>query len=750
MGDSRRTGTFRPEGTSGRTPPRPPLSAASGRRTATPARRRHRGPPLPPDPQTRRRPDPGTAWLASAFVVSFALRLWLSRNRVAPVWHEDGLGYLAAAKLLSGSSYTLTVGPMGFYNAGYGLLLAPAFWFADTAAQVFDRVLVINALTTAGVVWPLTRLVEHLRPTIGPRDAVLAAFAATNYTAYLLRSNYTFADNLWHVLFVVLLLTTVRYLRTLDLRLGAAAAVLLAGTYSVHPRGVATVAVGLVLLGVAVWRRIVPRVHGLVLGPLIALASGAAWALNYYVRTRAYLGVDSRMTGQSGQGALDPTTWPTLVLRGSGQLWYLLLTTAALLVLGVWTVFRLRGERDDLRWAAVVTAALTVAVGGVSMLVMGGATRYDHLWYGRYNEGALAPLLALGVAAAIQHPRRSSRLLLTGVAASFVLAAVNGLLYRGAFQMENLSAPINVLGLLPFEIITGGRNLLAQTALAALVSVVLTLTVRLGWTRTGVLALVVWWVASAGMVESVRLRHFDRPFEQKFSLALEVAEQVDDLGALAIDRSVVRPDAANFYGWSLPRVHVLHYTEGPPPAPYVISHREPPVPGARAFALEPGTDRAAWVVPGPELDELASRGALFPTDFLALPPEARAFAVGEVDLPEQAEPGELVELTLTLTHTGTGSPWAPFWALPDGQGSVRPFLAWRPCGALTTRTLRAVDLGSVTYPGETAVLPTAIETPTVEGCHDLWVLVQLRGVDWFPADTGRILDTVIIDDEDTP
>ncbi|MDA0637760.1 hypothetical protein OUY22_30495, partial [Nonomuraea sp. MCN248] len=180
--------------------------------------------------------------LAAGFAIQVALRLWLFRYHTRPVANPDEVGYLIAARWLTGGPGIDLSGPgTTFYQGGYALLLTPLYGLTDDPVIVYRLVVVVGSLAAAGV-FPLAYLLLR-RLAVGGRAALPLAFAAGAAPSLLLFSGLALADAVLPTLLLGWLLAVHELARLGSVRAGLAAGALGAYAVAVHLRGTVVLAV---------------------------------------------------------------------------------------------------------------------------------------------------------------------------------------------------------------------------------------------------------------------------------------------------------------------------------------------------------------------------------------------------------------------------------------------------------------------------------------------------------------------------
>lgn len=346
--------------------------------------------------------------ISIAIVVVCLWRIWLAIPIASAVVLRDEAGYLANAAALAGYSFD----GASSYHPGYSLFILPAFLLSSDPWVIYRIIQGINlVLALAGAVL-LFRLLREVSPERSAREAFLATFVGVSYPAFAVLSSVGMSENATVPLFIFVCYCcarTARYGGRYWLFWGVGAALM----FLVHPVAAATVVAGAVAgLWIAIRRReysgfaafLLLSLSGMVFYEcflrqwlLHRLTPGEFPALLHYPSLR-----------ETVLSIFRPGGLADLAARLTGHVFYLLVGTLGL----VWLAFidaasraRLLVRQRELLPEASVMVLLVLSLSGTVLIssLLFSATRsmqLDHLMYGRYAEGVLAPVLALGFLAA--------------------------------------------------------------------------------------------------------------------------------------------------------------------------------------------------------------------------------------------------------------------------------------------------------------------------------------------------------------
>ncbi len=369
-------------------------------------------------------------------VVVFCVFWLVSRRYAGPAYLSDEIGYLGHAALLAGYS----IDGASSWHAGYSLLLAPLFRIFSDTAQIWQGVMVLNALMWGGTTILLLRVVASLCPNRTASERLVAVAVAALYPTWLTMSGYAYSTTA--IVFVFML--SVTFALHVDLRQPWTIIPHSLATgflYWVHPTGLAVAIASMLALGIVSFPRrqfAALAIHLVLVAVLIAAYTEllhpwlrvTATPLGFAVQEH-YLSYADALSGLG-----EPKLWADTAVGALGQAACLTVSSLGLAVLGVSAFIRL--VREDRRLTtpdgvsrtavpAYVYHLLLLCLVGVILMgsasfSAGGRFRVDHWIYGRYAEGVLLPFLAFGLLARVE--RKWLQMLAAGTVAVGVLLTV--------------------------------------------------------------------------------------------------------------------------------------------------------------------------------------------------------------------------------------------------------------------------------------------------------------------------------------
>lgn len=570
-----------------------------------------------------------------------ALHLWVGRNVVVPSVRGPGdqWGYLGNARYLAAAGPTWVLPHSPYFTFGYSLALVPAFRLFDDPEQLFLAVRVSNALLVASTL-PLLYLFCRGVLHEGRRAALAGSFAGSLVPALLAHSSSALAENLVLPLVIATALCCLAFLSDgptwRRLWFGPSIVLLIA----THNRFVLCLAAFVAVLVVGVAAGCVPR---RVAGANAALAgillAGAIAVRQRLVDARWVEGVDTPQ-GPASEALEILTSWnlfASFVLEAIGQLWYIAVGTLGIGLIGVGAISmrcvegaRLRrggrirlGER--LREASAVPRRLTLAfvlVGAVGVLAVSSyffmrvPNGAEGFVAGRHNDSFSPVWMAAGTTWLLGErcAHRLTRVLIAALAIVVTLTSLL-LLVRDSTDWTGLFSRLNVPAI-SFYGTTGARVIAIPAAVAAGTLITALAVEAARRTPAALVPAVCAWMAFTVSMDVGRNR------------SARVDEDLAAAQQLAIGRAAVvleRDDGVPpWYQYFLPDLVAIPWNaRGTPPETFVfaeVGSVDLERFGARLVLVDTGIVRAfgagydvgLWVMPGPELDELAATGRLLP------------------------------------------------------------------------------------------------------------------------------------------
>ncbi|MEV5827135.1 hypothetical protein AB0L25_16300 [Spirillospora sp. NPDC052242] len=388
-------------------------------------------PSAAPPRERRRRVLPRL--LVLGFLAQASVRLWFARGRTGPAANPDETGYLVAARWLAG-------GPGGdlsgftFYQGGYPLLLAPAYWFSRDPATVYTIVMAINAVAGAAL-FPLGYAAAR-RLGLGPRAALPVSFGAALLPASAFFGAFALTDALLPALVLGWLLALDRFALRGRLPDAVLASLVVAYASAVHTRGTVLLAVHLAALAaLLVLRR---GARGAAAGLAVAAAGYALGAAgNALLRDALYPGGARDLGGVLTARLTTPDGQAWALSGAAGQVWYLIVSTWGLAGVGLVALAAVVVRRRTAAPDRITAAAALAAVCGVAYAASAALPdehRVGNFAYGRYLACTATVFALVGAATLLRARPRAA----AGAGAGALVLLAGTALWVGGYAGERL------------------------------------------------------------------------------------------------------------------------------------------------------------------------------------------------------------------------------------------------------------------------------------------------------------------------
>ena len=634
-----------------------------------------------------------------------AVHLVLSGPMRVPIIQPDELGYLQNARYLARGGLRSQVE----YYPGFSVLLIPAWLLSAAPLTVFRSALWIEAGLSGLSAWLVWQLVPRLVGPVQPGYRALIAGLVCAYPAALLYGDFALSEMAFGAMFVLVVLVAAWALPDHRIRAWATFGLTSGLLVLVHPRGlavvVAAVVIGLAILG---WRR-----AGV--GPLLALTAGFVTSLSITVWLVRQV---KTPTTQLGAYQPDGVISKSLSIHGAtalgtevfGQLFYLSVATFGLLplglILGARSLWRVLwgSDRQPIVLVQAFAALSFVGVWGLSSLFANLGDRADKLIYGRYNEGAIAPLLVLALADLLLSTRGKRRIAAAcrWLAVGTIAIGVSGLVVMAGDSQAELYGPLNpanILSLQPVLARTGEHiHIIVLGAIGLAVLLILSL---ISWRLPVVafVALALIFAASTIDTETGYIIPGSRARAQQDVIAQAIdsirAANIGDLSCISYDPAPLGYGDYTYYEdqFLSPTQQFATFdtaTGTPLCGTLAISRADPTVfashyPGARLITSENFVDQSLWAVPRLGDDTFAALevgGWLSPGPSASLPLPPDALAGGSITVSGKSHVevvrGQTSRVVVTIHHGAGGAPWPAVGALHSGSGEygVRLTVQW--------------------------------------------------------------------------
>lgn len=485
-----------------------------------------------------------------------SLRVFLSRDYDASLVVRDEGGYLANAAAFAGFAFD----GANSYHAGYSLLILPAFLLFENPTAIYHCIQAINVMLAGLAILLVHRLLVDLFPAERPARRLLALAVAALYPVWMVLSSLAMSENAMVPSFCVAAWCCLQVGR----RGGwfwIAWALACGWLFFVHPTAIASIAIAFVVAGAfAVQRREWAWFAAFIAACTFLVIAYSAWIQPWLVARLSVGSFPLNLHYPSWATALQPL----LSLNGlvgfaqrlAGHAFYVLAGSLWLAWFAAVHVARVvfadardrRVEAESGALAFIILAMLaTLALSALTFTSL-HAPRLDHWMYGRYIEGTMLPVLAIGfMVMSIGLDRTALAGLLVASACAVVLAS-------GAPGAEiNI---LNVTALWQSSLLRGASLPAWWLGGAAVSCLMLLLPGNL--LRAGAIATV--FLGSTWLVYDRFLGPCHEMYAERFQLAEFVREHVKPVPTcLGLDTVSVETPSTSIESWAKYGSHLFAY-----------------------------------------------------------------------------------------------------------------------------------------------------------------------------------------------
>lgn len=421
-------------------------------------------------------------------IVLFVISLANIMKLYQPYVLGDEFGYWSNAAYLAGYDWTQMSVWMGYYAYGYSILLIPIIKLFGDSVLMYRAAVVLNAIMLCcsfhlacycGNTWNKKKYTPQVP---------IAAFVTMFYPGSFVNVNVAWSETIQYMLFWMVAVLVVKCVAADVIKISTIGFMTaLAGTsYFVHQRNIVLLLMEAVFIGYLLrYKRITSR-YILCFVTVLALVLLSGLLMKSYITNRVYLSADSALydanniSGQMGKLQFlltDIQGIKYLLLNILGRLTYFMVSTFGICALVLCFVIRNLKEyyRNNPDVLFIVLCFLgSIAVSSIFMLV---PERYDTLFYGRYSEQYIGPVLFWGLYK-IFHARKP-------LAFNTLMMVIGAMLVCSDFVIammpKELGAPIKIQFIGFIDYIDSGKLVLPKLIFSIkliLLSMVIVLLVR--------------------------------------------------------------------------------------------------------------------------------------------------------------------------------------------------------------------------------------------------------------------------------
>lgn len=350
-------------------------------------------------------------WVAIAIGIIY----WLVNQRFdGPAFQQDEIGYLINAAFLAGH----VIDGYSSYHAGYSIFIAPIFLFLNDPHAIWKGVQVVNAIFWGGSFFLLDVFMRKTVPSPQSSRRFLIIVLCAIYPPWIVISGYSFSQSIFIFFYLGATVALLNW-RVKKSSSVLPHAILVGFLFWIHPTAVGIILSSTIVILLACW--ISKRYQSLFL--YIAVVVGMM--LIYKLGIQAWMMQEMTPKGYSARthypsilglisSASKASFWGDFSLVIFGQFAYLAISTFGVVIVGVIRLanivqLKISGVVQDLDLkdsssvflgifilSSVLSVVMITALSFASQAHGPGSV--DEWFYGRYVEGVVLPLVAIGLA----------------------------------------------------------------------------------------------------------------------------------------------------------------------------------------------------------------------------------------------------------------------------------------------------------------------------------------------------------------
>lgn len=384
--------------------------------------------------------------------------LYINRNYDGPAFQQDEIGYLINAAFLAG----FVVDGYSSYHAGYSIFLAPLFYFFNNPDEIWKGVKIVNAVFWSGSFYLLDLLVKRILPSLGLLRRMFVVVACAVYPTWMVIAGYGFSQSAFVFFYTASILALFKWQpeKPNSILLHTA---LVGFLFWIHPTAAGVIVASMIVIGLGCWK--CDLYKSLIIHLFVLLALVVAYRAGiqpWMMKEMTPDGYVARSHYPSMALLLSSATklkfWVDLIIVIFGQFAYLSIATFGVVIIGVYQLinslttnifeaFKASSSREStisLTGAFLLLSVLALmTITGISFASQShGPGSLDEWFYGRYVEGVVLPLMAVGIASWQRQGVKKGLMIAAAIICIGVL--INSLSAKGAYL--NL---VNIQGFWP-------------------------------------------------------------------------------------------------------------------------------------------------------------------------------------------------------------------------------------------------------------------------------------------------------------
>ena len=382
-------------------------------------------------------------WKLAASVIIAALVVVHIGNAHGVSTLSDEFGYWGTAAIINGYNWTGTLNNFPYFSFIYSLILCPIMALPVGATVMFRIALIINALMLVVTFWISCACAKRMYPALPERFCALLCAAITVYSAYIYDSQNTSGEILNVLLFWVLFYVCLRFVETPKVSWAVWMSVLAVLNFAAHMRSLSLLLAAVVVIFITAigkrtsWKLIPAAGITIGIGLLIFIQTKNLVIQNVYGAGELAAANDVGAQAQKLSALFDPATIYNVFVMCWGRLFYLGTASFLLIYIGVvvgavalYKTVRTKGKATNSNTtienngiaSLFLLLALLFSIGISSVFVLDPGDSITYLYYGRYTEYIVGPLIMIGFVSLYRFTKKERKIVFGTILFHFALS----------------------------------------------------------------------------------------------------------------------------------------------------------------------------------------------------------------------------------------------------------------------------------------------------------------------------------------
>lgn len=432
------------------------------------------------------------------FCVLFGLYTWHINDLYLPFVLDDEFGYWSIAAYFTGYDWSSTTSHIYYYSYGYSLLLTPLFWLFSDPVIMYRAAIVINAALLSFVFVLAYKVGRHLFPNSDKYIILATSFCVSVYTSNIVYSSIAWSESLLTLVFWLVALQILKIDKYSKWWKFASLGFLLMYVYSIHQRSIGVVLAAFIILFIMALKKHINFKQVL----LTIIVAVCLFVVHIYIKEdiQRNLWLNSlNLNHNDFEGQVQKIKF-IFSMNGliktlqvfCGQLFYIGVSSYLVSYLGLIKItqktfgrcFKVKCNDDYMKsryfYAFLfLSFALTLAI---SVIFMNNPERIDHIFYGRYIEMLIGPIILIGIINLYENSNGIKLYLITSIVV-LIFTGVIARLFVSKFEGDSFFS-MTVVGLRPFY----SDHLSIFSAIMASVGIIILLWLAFVFNRSRILS----------------------------------------------------------------------------------------------------------------------------------------------------------------------------------------------------------------------------------------------------------------------